>query len=87
VCKPGVSVLAAELCWRRPPSVEASDVFLGQLDPGMQLGTVEEWMHIFSGAGLTGTQTAIGPFAITTARGLLSDEGFHAVAVIARMTT
>jgi SAM-dependent methyltransferase len=86
VCKPGGRVLAAEFCWRRPPTAEARELFLGQIDPGMQFDTLEEWVQVFSGAGLTGTQTAIGPFAMMTPRGFLSDERYHAVAVIARMT-
>jgi ubiquinone/menaquinone biosynthesis C-methylase UbiE len=29
VCTPGGQVLATELCWRRPPTPQAREVFLG----------------------------------------------------------
>lgn len=87
VCKPGGRVLATEFCWRLPPTAEAREIFLGQVCPGMQFDTVEEWVRIYSGAGLTDIQTTGGPFAMMTARGFLSDEGSHAVAVMARLAT
>jgi SAM-dependent methyltransferase len=87
VCKPGGRVLATEFCWRRPPTAEAREIFLGQVCPGMQFDTLEEWVRIYSGAGLTDIETTGGPFAMMTPRGILSDEGSHAVAVMARLTT
>jgi SAM-dependent methyltransferase len=87
VCRPGGRVLATEFCWRRPPTDEAREIFLGQVCPGLQFDSVEEWVRIYSGAGLTDVRTAGGPFAMMTARGFLADEGPHAVAVMARVTT
>lgn len=87
VCKPGGRVLVTEFCWRRPPTAEAREIFLGQVCPGMQFDAVEEWVRIYSGAGLVDIQTTGGPFAMMTPRGFLSDEGSHAVAVMARLTT
>ncbi len=87
VCTPGGRVLATEFCWRRPPTDQAREIFLGQVCPGMRFDTVEEWVRIYSGAGLTEVRTAGGPFAMMTARGFLADEGPHAVAVIARAAT
>jgi len=87
VCKPGGRVMATEFCWRRPPSEEAREIFLGQVCPGMQFDTVEEWRRIYTGADLSDIQTAGGPFAMMTARGFLSDEGSHAIAVTARLMT
>jgi len=87
VCRPGGRVLATEFCWRRPPTAEAREIFLGAVCPGLQFDTVEEWLHIYSGAGLTDIRTAGGPFEMMTARGFLADEGWHAVPVMARMTT
>lgn len=69
VCKPGGRVLATEFCWRRPPTAEAREIFVGKVCPGMQFDTVEEWVRIYSGAGLTDVRTAGGPFAMMTARG------------------
>ena len=51
VCKPGGRVLAAEFCWREPPSTKAREVFLGQVCPGMQFDTVDDWVHIYESAG------------------------------------
>ena len=41
VCVPGGRVLATEFCWRRPPTAEAREVFLGQVCPGLQFDTDE----------------------------------------------
>jgi SAM-dependent methyltransferase len=84
VCKPGGRVLATEFCWRKPPSPQAREIFLGQVCPGLQFDSVQEWVHIYTGAGLTDVRTDTGPFAMMTARGMLADEGAHAFAVAAR---
>jgi len=87
VCKPGGRVLATEFCWRRSPTAEARELFLGRVCPAMQVDIVQECLSIYFRAGLTDIQTASGPFAVMTARGFLSDEGSHAVAVMARVMT
>jgi SAM-dependent methyltransferase len=84
VCKPGGRVLATEFCWSRPPTPQAREIFLGQVCPGLQFDSVEEWVRIYSGAGLTDVRTESGPFAMMTARGMLADEGPNALAVAAR---
>ena len=84
VCTPGGRVLATEFCWRKPPTAEAREVFLGQVCPGLHFDTVSEWVGIYSGAGLTDVRTETGPFAMMTARGFLADEGLHAFGVMAR---
>lgn len=84
VCKPGGRVLATEFCWRKPPSAQAREIFLGQVCPGLAFDTVEEWVAIYTGAGLIDVRTKTGPFAMMTARGMLADEGMHAFAVAAR---
>jgi len=43
VCRPGGRVLATEFFWRRPPTAEARELYMGQVGPGMRLDTVEEW--------------------------------------------
>ncbi len=84
VCTPGGRVLATEFCWRKPPTAQAREIFLGQVCPGLQFDSVEEWVEIYTGAGLTDVRTHTGPFAMMTARGMLADEGLHAFAVAAR---
>jgi len=75
VTRPGGRVLATEFYWRTPPTPQAREVFLGQVCPGMQFDTVEDWMRIYASAGLTGLDTETGPFEMMTARGFLADEG------------
>jgi SAM-dependent methyltransferase len=84
VCKPGGRVLATEFCWRKPPTAQAREIFLGQVCPGLQVDSVEDWVGIYTGAGLTDLRTDTGPFAMMTARGMLADEGAHALSVAAR---
>ncbi len=75
VCKPGGRVLATEFFWREPPTPGAREVFLGQVCPGMQVDTLEEWVGLYEGAGLGNTQVVSGPFEMMTPAGFLSDEG------------
>lgn len=75
VCAPGGVVLATEFLWRRPPTDEARELFLGQLCPGMQLDNLDGWLQIYSRAGLTDLQVRTGPFELMTARGFIKDEG------------
>ncbi|HZJ07422.1 MAG TPA: methyltransferase domain-containing protein, partial [Nocardioidaceae bacterium] len=74
VTRPGGRVLATEFCWRRPPTEEAREVFLGQVCPGMRFDSVEEWAAIYGGAGLVDIHTESGPFEMMSARGFLADE-------------
>jgi SAM-dependent methyltransferase len=75
VTKPGGRVLATEFFWRRRPSEEAREIFLGQVCPGLEFDTVEDWVQIYEAAGLIETETETGPFEMMTPRGLLADEG------------
>ncbi len=76
VTKPGGRVLATEFFWREPPTAEAKEIFLGQVCPGLEFDTIEDWVRIYEGAGLTGLETETGPFEMMTAKGFLGDEGF-----------
>jgi SAM-dependent methyltransferase len=88
VCKPGGRVLATEFFWRKPPTPEAREVFLGQVCPGMQVDTLEEWVLLYEGAGLSNTQVVSGPFEIMTPAGFLSDEGVaNCLAIMGRTMT
>ncbi|MEP6814469.1 MAG: methyltransferase domain-containing protein [Marmoricola sp.] len=84
VCRPGGRVLATEFFWLRSPTPEARQLFLGEVCPGLRFDSVEEWVDIYGGAGLTDIRTESGPFAMMTARGFVADEGRHAAAVVAR---
>jgi SAM-dependent methyltransferase len=52
VTRPGGRVLATEFCWRRPPTPEARQVFLGEVCPGLRFDSVQEWAGIYADAGL-----------------------------------
>jgi SAM-dependent methyltransferase len=75
VCRPGGLVLATEFHWRRPPTPQARQAFLGELCPGMLFETVEDWLARYGSAGLADLQVRTGPFEMMTARGFISDEG------------
>jgi SAM-dependent methyltransferase len=75
VTRPGGRVLATEFFWRQPPTEEARKIFLGQVCPGMQFDTIEDWVRIYGAAGLADLQTDTGPFEMMTPRGFLDDEG------------
>ncbi len=75
VCRPGGRVLATEFMWRRPPSDEAREVFLGQVCPGLRFDTVDDWMRIYEDAGVEELAIDEGPFEMMTPRGFLADEG------------
>ena len=75
VTRPGGRVLATEFYWRTPPTPQAREIFLGQVCPGMQFDTIEDWTRIYSAAGLAGLETETGPFEMMTAKGFLADEG------------
>lgn len=88
VCKPGGRVLATEFLWRKPPSAEAREVFLGQVCPGLQFDTLDDWIRIYSNAGLANLQTECGPFEMMSRKGFLADEGFgHSLAIMRRVAT
>jgi len=88
VCKPGGRVLATEFFWREPPPSEAREIFLGQVCPGMQVDTLEEWVRLYEGAGLSHTQVVSGPFEMMTPAGFLSDEGIaNCLAIMGRAMT
>jgi SAM-dependent methyltransferase len=88
VAAPGGRVLATEFFWREPPTEAAREVFLGQVCPGLEFDTIEDWVRIYQSAGLTDLQTDTGPFEMMTARGFLADEGLgHSMTVMAKVMT
>jgi SAM-dependent methyltransferase len=86
VCRPGGLVLATEFLWRTTPSEEAREAFLGQVCPGMTFDTFDDWVRIYSDAGLDGLDIASGPLEMMSARGFLKDEGVaRSAAIVARV--
>lgn len=77
VCGPGGRVLATEFMWRRPPSEEAREVFLGQVCPGLRFDTAEDWIRIYTDAGLSKIEIDEGPFEMMTPKGFIQDEGVN----------
>lgn len=86
VCRPGGRVLATEFLWRRPPTPEARQVFLGEVCPGMTFDSLDDWLELYRKAGLENLQVTTGPFEMMTPRGFMSDEGFrNSLAIMARV--
>ena len=75
VTRSGGRVLATEFFWREPPTAEAREVFLGQVCPGLEFDSVDDWVRIYESTGLVGLETETGPFEMMTPRGFLGDEG------------
>jgi ubiquinone/menaquinone biosynthesis C-methylase UbiE len=85
VCKPGGTVLTTEFLWRRPPPQAARDIFLGEVCPGLNFDTEEDWVRIYQGAGLGDVAVTSGPFEMMTPRGFVGDEGLaNSMAIMGR---
>ena len=88
VCRPGGRVLATEFMWRRPPSEEAREVFLGQVCPGLRFDTADDWVRIYTEAGLSDIEIDEGPFEMMTPKGFVQDEGvISTLSVMGRVMT
>ena len=88
VCRPGGRVLATEFMWRRPPSKEAREVFLGQVCPGLRFDTADDWVQIYTEAGLSEIEIDEGPFEMMTPKGFVQDEGVRGtLSVMGRVMT
>jgi len=52
----------------------------------MFFDTIDDWVQIYSSAGLTNVATQTGPFEMMTPRGFLTDEGpAHSLAIMTRV--
>ena len=81
-------MLATEFFWRQPPTAEAREMFLGQVCPGMQVDTLDDWVQLYEDAGLRGIQVVSGPFEMMTPTGFLNDEGLaNSLAIMGRAMT
>jgi len=86
VTRPGGRVLATEFFWRAPPSPEAREIFLGEVCPGLEFDTIDDWVRTYQAGGLVDIQTEAGPFDMMTARGFLADEGLiHSLGIMGRV--
>jgi SAM-dependent methyltransferase len=86
VTAPGGKVLATEFFWREPPTQKAREIFQGQVCPGMEFDTLEDWMDLYRSAGLADLDTECGPFEMMTPKGFLADEGpARSAAIMARV--
>lgn len=85
VCKPGGTVLTTEFLWRQPPSPEAREIFLGEVCPGLNFDTAEDWVRIYEEAGVRDVTIDSGPFEMMTPRGFVGDEGLtNSMAIMGR---
>jgi SAM-dependent methyltransferase len=75
VCRPGGRVLTTEFLWRKPPTPEARQIFLGEVCPGMNFDTLDDWVQIYRDSGLNDVQVTSGPFEMMTPAGFVQDEG------------
>jgi SAM-dependent methyltransferase len=88
VCRPGGRVLATEFMWRRPPSERAREAFLGQVCPGLRFDSAEDWVRIYSEAGLSNIEIDEGPFEMMSPKGFVQDEGVgRSLSVMGRVMT
>jgi SAM-dependent methyltransferase len=85
VCRPGGRVLATEFYWRKTPTPEARHIFLDVVCPGMQFDSLDDWVRLYTAAGLAEVQVETGPFDMMTPAGFFHDEGLaNGMAVMAR---
>lgn len=85
VCKPGGMVLATEFLWRSPPTPAARQTFLGEVCPGMTFDTLDDWVEMYSAAGLQDLRVTSGPFEMMTPSGFVTDEGLgNCLAIMGR---
>lgn len=85
VCKRGGQVLATEFLWRSPPSGRARTAFLGEVCPGMYFDSLDDWVSMYSDAGLADLHVTSGPFEMMTPAGFIADEGLgNCLAIVGR---
>lgn len=75
-------MLATEFYWRKPPTAEARQLFLGEVCPGLQFDTQDDWARLYGATGLADVQVETGPFDMMTPTGFLHDDGLLNSAVV-----
>jgi hypothetical protein len=77
--------IQTEFLWRKPPTPEARQIFLGEVCPAMNIDTLDDWVQIYREAGLSDVQVTSGPFEMTTPVGFVRDEGIaNSLAIMGR---
>src|ERR1051326_2232992 len=85
VTRTGGQVFATEFYWRRPPTPEAREMFVGQVCTHIEFDTFEDSVQLYASAALTGLETEAGPIE-KIPRGFLNDEGLpRCLAIIGRV--
>jgi ubiquinone/menaquinone biosynthesis C-methylase UbiE len=83
VCRPAGRVVDHEFIWRKPPSVEARRVFVGEVCPGIDFDSPSDWRQLYERAGLRNVELVTGPFSMMTPTGFVRDEGLNTMRVMA----
>jgi SAM-dependent methyltransferase len=87
VCQPGGMILDHEFIYRHPPTRQIRQMFEGEVCPGIQFDSAEDWQSLYQLAGLNDIKLVTGPFAMMTPMGFMRDEGFNCARMIGRLFT
>ena len=82
VCKFGGRVVDHEFIWRKSPPTEARRAFMGEVCPGIDFDSPEDWRSLYERAGLKDIDLVTGPFAMMTPSGFVRDEGRNTPRVV-----
>jgi SAM-dependent methyltransferase len=83
VCKPGGRVVDHEFIWRKPPPAPVREVFMGEVCPGIDFDSPEDWRALYERAGLSDVALVTGPFRMMTPLGFVRDEGVNTLRIAA----
>lgn len=75
VARPGGHVLDHEFIYMEPPTDEVREIFEGEMCPGIDFDTSDDWLDLYRSAGLTDLRSTTGPFVMMTPMGMWRDEG------------
>lgn len=81
VCKIGGRVVDHEFIWRKSPPADVRRIFMGDICPGIDFDSPEDWQSLYERAGLEDIELISGPFAMMTPSGFIRDEGINAARV------
>ncbi|MEX0763218.1 MAG: class I SAM-dependent methyltransferase [Dehalococcoidia bacterium] len=76
VCRSGEGrVLEHEFIYRKAPKPEVRRIFEGEVCPGIQFDTADDWVSLYKAAGLSDIEAVTGPFTMMMPWGMIRDEG------------
>ena len=84
ICRRGGRVVDHEFIWRKTPPLAAREIFVGEVCPGIQFDSAEDWRSLYERAGLGEIEILTGPFTMMTPAGFIRDERGNAIRVIRR---